>query len=98
MGASQPPEGMSTSLFHFIRAAMAPDGKGLLMEGTVQPPSAHGMLSAGFPAGGGSNSSRACPTPVLPGEVQGLVTGSAPLLHALAAGPAATARPLRVFT
>ena len=68
---------MSTSLFHFIRAATAPDSKGLLMEGAVQPPSAPGMLSAGFPAGSSSNSSsRTCPTAMLPGEVQGLVTGA----------------------
>ncbi len=77
--AARFPTGMSTSLFHFIRAATATDGKGLLMEGAVQPPSAPGMLPAGFPAGSssGSNLSRACPTPMLPGEVQGLVTGIA---------------------
>ena len=77
--AARFPTGMSTSLFHFIRAATAPDGKGLLIEGAVQPPSEPGMLPAVFPAGSssGSNLRMACPPPMMPGEVQGLVTGIA---------------------
>ena len=86
MGAAdQSPKGMSTSLFHFLRAATAPDGKGLAMEGAVQPPPSVHSMQAGFPAGGG-NLSRMCPAPVLPDEVQGLVTGIAtsltPAMHA----------------